>query len=376
MKKNDKRMLMIAATPLYMEKGSSLRVAHVLQALSSKYDIDVATYSIGSNIELSNVNIFRTYKNFKPRLKVSEPTVAKLIMDFLLLLLCIKLVLSNRYEIIHCEDFEAAFLGSILSFFMRKPKLVYDVHNRVIENFFRINKKYYLMNLFLFCERLILRRVDFLLVNWKSCAIDPVLTNIKHFQFYDKIDLSIEEFSFEKNRYFIYSGNCELYQGLREFLNVFAQTDLEAKLAVVGECNDDLIRYVRERKLQNRIVFTGKLGVPKTNYLISKSLFGILPRVLGKMPSMKVIHYLVWEKPVLANLIECNRELLEDRYNCLFYSGNDDLKNKLELMANNMELRDKLTDGAKETKRLILDNWNKTAFLSKYEDAVTKADRR
>ena len=66
---------------------------------------------------------------------------------------------------------------------------------------------------------MLFKRIDFAITNWKACAIDPVLAKITCFQYYDEIDLEIERFTIECNKYFIYSGNCARYQGLREFLN-------------------------------------------------------------------------------------------------------------------------------------------------------------
>jgi hypothetical protein len=88
------------------------------------------------------------------------------------------------------------------------------------------------------------------------------------------------------------------------------------------------------------------------------------------MPSMKILHYLLWDKPVVANAMDCNRELLVDHYNSLFYSGTEDLKNKLELLSSDKGLLERLSAGARQTKKAILENWDPLAFLREYDSAL------
>ena len=118
--KKKKRILAIACMPFYQEKGSSMRVYSVLKILASKYDIDLITYSLGNDIDLKGVNIYRTPNFFRPIIGVSKPSFAKILLDISVLFKAFKLLRKspNDYEILHCEDFEGAVVGMILKKFL------------------------------------------------------------------------------------------------------------------------------------------------------------------------------------------------------------------------------------------------------------------
>ena len=122
-----KRILMITTNPFYKEKGSSLRIYEIAKILAKNYKVDLVTYSLGKDVEIPNLNIYRTPQVYKPKVEVNKVSISKITLDILVLLKSIQLILKNHYQIIHCEDFEAAFIGRIILLVKSKIILVYDL---------------------------------------------------------------------------------------------------------------------------------------------------------------------------------------------------------------------------------------------------------
>lgn len=94
-KKEKDRILFIATSPLYQEKGSFLRMYSILKMLSEFYATDLINHSHAMKFYLDIVNIYRPPKYFKPMLSIGKPTAAKLVLDFLIWVKAIRLSLSN-----------------------------------------------------------------------------------------------------------------------------------------------------------------------------------------------------------------------------------------------------------------------------------------
>lgn len=361
-----KRILFIAPSPLYLEKGSSLRMYAIAENLSKRYSLDILTYSLGKDFSLSNTKVYRTPKWFKPKLEVGKPTFSKIFLDLFIFCKAFSLSIKNKYDIIHCEDFEGAFIGYLISFFNTDTKLVYDLHNRVTDNLRLNSKKNSLKKISIFLEKKIVSKFDLIILNWNKYYNENIFWNKKRFLYYDKINTNVEKYPLPKEEYIIYTGNFEPYQGIKSFLNTFKEVKSNVKLVLVGPQNEDIKNFVDNNGLNNRIIFTGRLSVPKTNYLIENSLFGIVPRIAGS--SMKVIHYLIRNKPVLATNTNSNQELIKDENNGWLYSNNSQLKLLLiKILSNENEIK-KLIGGVKETKKKILNIWKVNNFLREYEN--------
>ena len=368
-KSSKKRILFIITTPFYQEKGSSLRIFEVVKMLAEEYEIDLVTYSLGRDVNIKNVTIYRTLKSFKPSIGVSEISLSRIVLDILVFITCIKLIFSNKYDIIHSEDFEAAFIGRVLCVFKRKTKFVYDLHNRVLDNLELKGNKYnslfrWLINVL---EKFVLSRTNLVILNWKKYEKDLIFKNRSVLTLYDKIDIdALEEHDKPDEPYLIYTGNFEPYQGIKVFLEVFREVEIKYKLLLVGAPTDEIRQFVaKDSSLNKRVMFTGRLSIGASNYLIKHAVAGILPR-LNEASSMKVVHYLMMGKPVIATDTPSNRELLKDNDNGLLYSNQKELTSILKNIESQPGLIEKFRDGVHKTANIIKKNWDATAFLEKY----------
>lgn len=364
--KSKKRILFIAPSPLYLEKGSSLRMYAILEILSKKYQVDLVTYSTGRHFELENVTTHRTPSFFKPNLAVGTPSFQKILLDFFMYLKIVQLSLFNKYDIVHCEDFEGVGLGYFSSWLNNNAMFVYDLHNRILDNLHLNNKpKKWRDNTILFMEKKFVKKSDKIILNWAKYENDSLLSTRPTFLYYDPIETMLADIEVPNEQYLIYSGNFQEYQGLSDFIPVFAQSNTPYKLYLVGNPSDKVVAMIDDLQCGDRVKVFGRKPIKETNALIRGSVCGILPRNAGSQPSMKLIHYFSLQKAVIATNIECNHELLDHETNGFLYKNSKELNLILKILSEK-EIR-KLNEGVIKTKDFILKVWNTSEFITKYE---------
>lgn len=361
-----KRILFIAPSPLYLEKGSSLRMYSMAHNLSKKYKIDIVTYSTGKEFSINNSKVHRTPNFFKPKLKIGKPTFSKIFLDLFLLMNSLFLISKNKYDIIHCEDFEGACVGLIVSFFGKKKKLVYDLHNKLSDNLDASFKKYP-RRILKKLENYLLKKFDLVIVNWAKYLTDPSLENINKFLYYDKINLKVKKSKLPAlpKQYLVYSGNFEPYQGLEEFLSIFKKIKETYKIVLIGEPEQRILDFVKNNNLSNRVIFMGRLPIEKSNFIIKNAKFGILSRLKGS--SMKSVHYLVMSVPVIAKDTESNKELIVEGKNGYLYNR---FNMPLVLKKISKEIDPYTLNGVLKSKHYIQNIWRFDNFLRNYEKNV------
>ncbi len=359
-----KKILAIACMPIYQEKGSTLRLYSILQTLSKNYEIDLVAYSIGTDIEIENVKIHRTPKFFKPYIGVGRASYAKIMLDMFVFLKVLRLLTFSprKYEILHCEDFEAALLGYFLKKVFKK-RMIYVLHNRIVDNWEISNKKlpFFVKPL----EKKTVASSDLIISNWQMYLKDPIFLDKKMFLHYDNVEFNFEEIEIPFEKYLLYCGNFEKYQGVLDFLEIYKQSNCQIPLVLAGEPNTEVLEFLKENNLEKKVKLVGKKTIQQANFLIKNSSFCILPRIFGVQPSMKMIHYLLWEKPVIAKDISCNTELIKNNYNGFLYNNEKELKDIL----NTLDEKNKegvFKEGLKETKKEIEKYTNERRFLYEY----------
>lgn len=366
-KKFKSNMLFITTSPFYDEKGSSLRSYSILKKLSFKFKIDVVTYSLGRNPPgIKNITLSRTPSFFKPRLKPNIISFGKIILDVLIFYKICILLVKNKYDVIHCEDFEASLIIYICSklFLTKKSKIVYSIHNRINDNIKLNNFKFFtkISNISNYFEKKIIANSNLIILNWKKYQTHKVFTSKRTIMLYDPIKLDISTLKNNNENYLVYCGNFEDYQKIDFFLKAFHKSKCKFKLYLIGDVSFKIKQLIKILNLQDRVLLLGKLSVEDTNFYIYNSVAGILPRESGS--SMKVIHYLVFNKPVIAKNSPSNRELLSHLENALLYNSFEELTQILNQI--NFKLIKELEKNTINTKKLFLDNWDDKEFLKKY----------
>jgi glycosyltransferase involved in cell wall biosynthesis len=359
-----KEILNIVTTPYLIPKGSSLRVDSVLKKLSKNNNVDLLVYPIGENPKYENVNIIRVGNKKNTKLGVSEISLKKILLDTRVLFKAFSLMSKNKYDIVHCEDFEAAFVGSILSLFFRKSRYVYDLHNTIVDNLRITNKPKILIKIFGLISRFVYSRFDLIIANWK---IYGNIGKKKTFLLYDESNLEIEETEIPtKRKYLAYSGNFKRYQGVDEFIKVYSEVNPSYDLVLIGEFTEEIKSLVLELGMEERIHFTGVLDIKKSNYILSKAMYCLIPRTSGEQPGLKMIHHIMLGKASLATNISANTEVLKNEYNSLLYSNKKELVGILKGIDTGEIVEEDLEKGILQSQKEIRKIWSQEYFDKNY----------
>lgn len=367
------RILLISTSPFYKEKGSTLRIYAIVKMLAEAgYKIDLIAYSMGKDVSITNVTIHRTPAIFKPNIGANSITISKGILTFFVFLKTWSLLRKNKYEIVHCEDFEAAVIGRLLA--RQSQKLVYGLHNRPIDNLSlkNIDAPNFVIDLIWKIERFVVKKCDLIILNWKKYEDSPVFKGKKTIHYYDRVDITLlEEYPIPEGEYLVYSGNFEAYQGLEEFLNVYKKCNASYKLVLVGNPSELIKDLVVKKGLQDKVILTGLLSIAQSNYVIKNAVGAILPRIDGS--SMKAIHYLMLGKPVIAKFTPSNAELLTDWHNAFLYSNYNQLMTILKKVSTKNFFRS-LDAGVEQSMATIKLNWESEFFINQYRNALHKTE--
>lgn len=122
--KNRLKILMIAPTPFFADRGCHVRIYEEIRALQDRgCDIVLCTYHIGKDMEgvkTERIINIPWYKKLE-----AGPSWQKPFLDLLLLLKSYRVIKKIRPQIIHAHLHEGAFIGRFLSWWFGLP-LIFD----------------------------------------------------------------------------------------------------------------------------------------------------------------------------------------------------------------------------------------------------------
>jgi len=120
------KILFLAPHPFFAERGTPIAVRLAIEALSRQgHSIDLLTYHEGQDIEVPGVRLLRIAR---PPGASNVPigfSVKKLICDAWLAAATYRLMIRNRYDVVHGVE-ESVFIALPARLF-RKFRLVYDM---------------------------------------------------------------------------------------------------------------------------------------------------------------------------------------------------------------------------------------------------------
>lgn len=122
------KILHIAPTPFFADRGCHMRILGEMQALQRKgHGIVLCTYHNGRDI--GGIKTFRNINIPWYNKLEAGPSFHKIYIDLLLLLKSISVYLKEKPDIIHGHLHEGAFIGGIIKmlFFWKKTPVVFDV---------------------------------------------------------------------------------------------------------------------------------------------------------------------------------------------------------------------------------------------------------
>lgn len=320
---SEKKILVIAATPFFLNKGSSVRLRSNLIALSKNNKVDLITYPVGEKIIIKNLRIVRVKVPFFNK-KSAGPSFSKLCFDLVLLFYCLFYLIKNRnkYFLISGEDCEGGLIGFVLSKLFG-IKFMWEMYNPWHETIKPYTKNNFIKFLFSKINSFIEKESKNITVEWDidEKRIKNLYPNKNVQVVYDAFPTSYKKLkNINAENFILYAGSFRHYQGIEFFLdsfNSYLKKGNYIKLVLVGPFTEQIQRYVKKLSLDNLVIFTGSLDLKETNYLIKKCLFCILPRIIDGPPGIKALHYFSQGKSILGTNLSCNSRLIKNNKNGL-----------------------------------------------------------
>jgi glycosyltransferase involved in cell wall biosynthesis len=329
------KVLMIAPQPWFSPRGTPLSVLHRLRTLSKLgHQIDFVTYSLGEDIPIPNVTIYRTARvPFVKKIAVG-PSKIKIVFDSLIYRKVKELLRKNKYDLIHTHE-EAGFFAHGLA---KKYKLLhlYDMHSSLPQQLtnFKFTKLRFLISVFRKLEDRTLRTADAVI------TICPELHHYVEGLFPNKFNMLLEnvadnsevftekaippetlrqKLNLNQHLAIVYAGTFEHYQGIDLLIESsvhIVKQHPAVKFLLVGGNAAQVQKYqamVAERKLTTNFVFTGSVKPGEVPGYVNLADILVTPRIEGNNTPLKIYDYLRSGRPIVATRHITHTQVLNEQ---------------------------------------------------------------
>jgi glycosyltransferase involved in cell wall biosynthesis len=324
------RILMIAPTPYFSDRGCHVRIFEEARALMAQgHQVRIVSYHLGRDLE--PVPVERTIDVPWYEKREAGPSWHKLYLDLLLLVAAVRCGLRFRPKLVHGHLHEGALVGWLVAKLLRVP-LVFDYQGSLTgeslnHGFFKRDSL--LHRLFRAVEGGINRLADLVLTS-STPGRDELLENglpeKRVVSFPDGVDSMVfRPLSRSAARQRLgFSDDLPLvvYLGL---LNPYQGTDLLLKAAVLlkeRRCTfhlllmgfpDEAYRVRAEQlKLAGFVTFTGRVDYDDAPLLLSAGDLAVSPKLSTTEANGKLLNYMACGLPTVCFESPVNRELLGD----------------------------------------------------------------
>lgn len=325
------RILMIAPTPFFSDRGCHVRIYEEIKALRKKgLEVFLCTYHHGRDMEgIKTYRIFDIpwYKKYG-----AGPSLHKFYVDPILLGFCLKKIKYLKPDILHCHLHEGALIGIICRMFKKIP-VVFDMQGSLTDelkahNFLGGNQA--VLSLMKAVERKIVDSVDRIISSSEECA-NFVLSEFGISK--DKIEIipdgiDISMFSSQRGilnlrkkfnvpthkKIVVYLGVLSRYQGVDLLLDAIHKISSLRKdiyFIIMGYPNVEYYKELSERMgISDLTYFTGRIPYEKMpDYLLLGDI-AVSPKISATEANGKILNYMAAGLPTIVFDNPVNKELL------------------------------------------------------------------
>lgn len=339
MENSSNKILMIAATPFFSDRGCHIRIYNEIKYLKKEgVDVTLCTYHIGNNIE--NFNIKRI-KNVSWYAKITPgASWGKLYLDFLLLILSYKEYLKNKPKIIHAHLYEGlcvAWFIKIFSFF--RVKIVFDCQGSLAEEMYAytLHKTSFLKPLYYFfvlLEKILIYIPDkivcssthsynFLISKYNisknkiDILNDGIDTDLFYKYLYETDELRVELEIPKDSIIILYTGSISNAKGLTELLEeipliLSKNKNITFVFAGYGELENKYKEKLSEYVQNKQVLFLGRFSYFELPKYIAIADYAIDPKRNSSESSGKMLNYISGGLSVICFRNDFNYSVLKD----------------------------------------------------------------
>lgn len=389
MKNGKLRILMLAPTPYFSDRGCHVRIYEEARALIDRgHEVRIVTYHLGR--DLPGIPTCRIPSVPWYRKLAAGPSWHKPYLDLLLFCKAVSEIRRFRPDLLYAHLHEGAFLGVFLKLVFRIP-LLFDCQGSltteiVDHNFVRPGSLPY--RLFRRIEGFVNARADLILTSSGSAARDlnerwgVPAGRVRSLM--DGVDTeAFRPFAREAVRQelklpagvpvAVFLGVLNRYQGidiLLEVVKIFRDRGVPLHFLVMGFPHQQYLRRATAEGLSDRITFTGRIDYRDAPRLLSAGDVALSPKVSLSEANGKLFNYMACGIPVLAFDTPINREILGDAGVYARFADAEDFAARLEELISQEGLRRELSEKVRK-KAVAEHSWE--ARGRELEDACREA---
>ena len=320
------KILVIAPTPFFVSKGTSIRILEESLALERRgHTLTIATYHIGENINVkikTKIEIYRIPKILFWYKKIEAgPDWQKIILDFFLIFKVLYLIIKKKPQLIHSHLHEGALIGWVAKkiFFWKKIKLVTDLHGSLTKEM--VSHKYLnnkiLYKIFIKLENFINTLGDYVITSSNelteiikknsSKKIKTILdgVNLENYKLNKTKKELKEELNIPNEKYvIIYTGSLIMNKGIKNLLKaipIVTSNNKNAYFIIAGYPIEKVKNYIKEKKLDQCVKIINPLNYFDLPQINKAGDIGIDPKdsSVGQA-SGKILQYMGAKIPVVC----------------------------------------------------------------------------
>ena len=323
------RVLMIAPTPYFSDRGCHVRIYEEARALTKLgHEVCIVTYHLGR--DMPGVRVVRIPPvSWYGKLEAG-PSWHKPYLDILLLWKALLELRFFRPHLIHAHLHEGALIGSVLKCIFRIP-LLFDYQGSLSgeslnHGFFREGSL--LLKLFKGMEYFIDRRADHIVTS-SDCGREELVREWgiapeKVVNLIDGVDTDVfcpcsrsearRELGISDDvRLVVYLGLFNHYQGVDLLLDVIGRVKGAApdvRFLLMGFPDAEYRRKAREMGIDDIITFTGRVPYDRAPLYLSAGDLAVSPKLTLTEANGKLFNYMACGLPTVVFDNQINREIL------------------------------------------------------------------
>lgn len=361
------RVLMIAPTPYFSDRGCHVRIFEEARALAGRgIEVEICTYHLGR--DMPPVPVHRIPRIPWYRKRSAGPSWHKPYLDLLLLLTAWRTARRQRPHLIHAHLHEGAFVGWFLMKALRIP-LVFDCQGSLSgemadHRFIREGAPLY--RFFRFLEKRIngcaghvitsstplaaLLQEQFLLPAERiSAVMDGVDVKVFHPR-PPSAELRARLGLPEGKRIVVYLGAMTGYQGMDVLLEAIALLNGQSgcHFLLMGYPETEYITKARELGIADHVTFTGQVDYSQAPEYLCLGDMAVSPKLSHTEANGKLLNYLACGLPAVVFDSPVNREILGDSGTYVRFGSASALAEGLRFLATEHREREKLSHFARE----------------------------
>jgi glycosyltransferase involved in cell wall biosynthesis len=389
------KILMIAPTPFFADRGCHVRIYEETRALQKLgCEVTICTYHNGrdiSNLDIRRIMNIPWYKKLE-----AGPSFHMMYLDLLLFFKSFMTALKIKPDIIHGHLHEGAFIGFFVAKIVRKP-LLFDCQGSLTGEM-RSHKFLKNNRLFYWLTRFIEKRIDNMangvitsstavakelekLFNVSKERVFPTLDGVDTDNFSpdsDVAELKIKLNLPQDKNILVYLGLLNEYQGvdcLLQSIPLVLKETYDVHFLIMGYPNVGKYRSMAEQLgISSNVTFTGRLDYREAPRYLSLGNIAIAPKISETEANGKIYNYMACGLPIVAFDTTPSREILGDLGIYAKPKDYHSLANSMVEILRDEELREELS--RKVRKKAVRDySWNKVGerIVKVYEGLMTDA---